>query len=240
MNSMYEADNRYDGFAADATQEARISFIRRVYGHLLGATLLFVAAAAICVNTPAIYQPLFSLLTMQWGGLLLMVGFMAASGIAQAMAMNRTNRATQYAGLGLYAVLEAIIFTPLLLYVQMRAGGADVIFQAGTITLIIFGGLTAVVMLTRSDFSFLRNFLWVGSLAAMAVIVVSMFTAGGFTGSLLFISLMVVLFSGWILYDTSNILHHYDTDQHVAAALKLFSSVATLFWWVLRLMSSRD
>lgn len=240
MNSMSEVDYRSDGFAADAALDQRISFIRRVYGHLLGAMLLFVAAAAICVNTPAIWQPMFSLLTMRWGGLLLMVGFMAASALAQAMAYNRTNRAAQYAGLGLYAVAEAVIFTPLLKYVELRAGGADVILQAGTVTLVIFGGLTAIVMLTRSDFSFLRNFLWVGSLAATAVIVVSMFTAGGFSGSLLFMSAMVVLFSGWILYDTSNILHHYETDQHVAASLKLFSSVATLFWWVLRLMSSRD
>ncbi|QDT54331.1 Modulator of FtsH protease YccA [Caulifigura coniformis] len=239
MYSMYDVDNRYDGFAADSSLEQRISFIRRVYGHLLGAMLLFIASAALFVNTPAIYQPLFSLLSLRWGPLLLIGGFMAASAVAQSMAYNRTSRGTQYFGLGLYAVLEALIFTPLLLYVQLRQG-ADVIMQAGTVTLIIFGGLSAVVMLTRSDFSFLRNFLWLGSLAAFAVIIVSMFTGGGITGSLLFMSAMVVLFSGWILYDTSNILHHYDTDQYVAAALKLFSSVATLFWWVLRLMSSRD
>jgi len=239
MNSMYEVDNRYDGFAADASLEQRIGFIRRVYGHLLGAMLLFVACAALFVNTPAIVQPLFSLLSLKWGPLLLIGGFMAASFVAQSMAQNRSSRGAQYFGLALYSVLQAVIFTPLLYFVQMRQG-ADVIMQAGTITLVIFGGLSAVVMLTRSDFSFLRNFLWVGSLAAFGVILVSVFTGGGFSGSVLFISAMVVLFSGWILYDTSNILHHYDTDQHVAAALKLFSSVTTLFWWVLRLMSSRD
>ncbi len=240
MNSMYEVDHQYDGFAADASLDQRISFIRRVYGHLLGATLLFIAAAAVCVNTEAIYRPLFGLLTMQWGALLFIGGFMAVSFVAQSMAYNRASRPAQYAGLGLYAVLQAVIFTPLLMYVQMRAGGADVIMQAGTVTLIIFGGLSAVVMLTRADFSFLRNFLWVGTLAAFAVIVVSIFMGSGITGSLLFMSLMIVLFSAWILYDTSNILHHYDTDQYIPAALKLFSSVATLFWWVLRLMSSRE
>jgi len=236
---MYDVDNRYDGFAADSSLEQRISFIRRVYGHLLGATLLFVACAALFVSTPGIREPLFSLLSLRWGPLLLIGGFMAASFVAQSMAQNRTNRAAQYFGLGLYTVLQAVIFTPLLYFVQLRQG-ADVIMQAGTITLIIFGGLSAIVMLTRSDFSFLRNFLWVGSLAAFAVIIASTFMGGGFTGSTLFISAMVVLFSGWILYDTSNILHHYDTDQHVAATLALFSSVVTLFWWVLRLMSSRD
>ena len=54
---------------------------------------------------------------------------------------------------------------------------------------------------------------------------------------------MVVLASGYILYDTSNILHHYRTNQHVAAALALFASVALLFWYVIRILialSGRD
>ena len=47
---------------------------------------------------------------------------------------------------------------------------------------------------------------------------------------------MVLLASGYILYDTSNILHHYRTDQHVAAALALFASVALLFWYVIQIL----
>jgi uncharacterized protein len=49
------------------------------------------------------------------------------------------------------------------------------------------------------------------------------------------------LASGYILYNTSNVLHHYRTDQHVGAALELFAALALLFWYVLRIfMSSRD
>jgi hypothetical protein len=44
-----------------------------------------------------------------------------------------------------------------------------------------------------------------------------------------------------ILYDTSNVLHHYPEDRYVGAALQLFASVALMFWYVLRLfMGSRD
>lgn len=52
---------------------------------------------------------------------------------------------------------------------------------------------------------------------------------------------MVVLMSGYIVYYTSNVLYHYRTDQHVAAALALFASVATLFWYILQIamLSSR-
>jgi FtsH-binding integral membrane protein len=45
------------------------------------------------------------------------------------------------------------------------------------------------------------------------------------------------------MYDTSNVLHHYRTDQYVAASLALFASVAMLFFYVLRLVmafSNRD
>jgi FtsH-binding integral membrane protein len=58
-----------------------------------------------------------------------------------------------------------------------------------------------------------------------------------------FSAAMIVFASGYILYDTSNVLHHYRTDQYVAASLALFASVALLFWYVLRIMialSNRD
>jgi FtsH-binding integral membrane protein len=47
---------------------------------------------------------------------------------------------------------------------------------------------------------------------------------------------MVLFASVAILYDTSQVLHHYRTDQHVAASLSLFASVALLFWYVLRIV----
>ena len=43
---------------------------------------------------------------------------------------------------------------------------------------------------------------------------------------------------GAILYDTSNVLHHYRTEQYVAAALALFASVALLFWYILQIVIS--
>ena len=54
-------------------------------------------------------------------------------------------------------------------------------------------------------------------------------------------SLAMVAFAGAaILYDTSNVLHHYPEDRYVAASLQLFASVALLFWYILRIFMSRD
>jgi hypothetical protein len=48
---------------------------------------------------------------------------------------------------------------------------------------------------------------------------------------------MIVLPGAAILYDTSNVIHHYEEDQYIAAALQLFASVALMFWYVLSLLS---
>jgi FtsH-binding integral membrane protein len=50
---------------------------------------------------------------------------------------------------------------------------------------------------------------------------------------------MVALAGASILYDTSNVLHHYPEDRYVGAALQLFASVAMMLWYVLRLLMSR-
>jgi hypothetical protein len=111
------------------------------------------------------------------------------------------------------------------------------------VTGVVFAGLTLVVFITRADFSFLRMFLWLGGLAAMGFIVAAIFmpmlVANFSMLGLIFTCAMIVLACGYILYDTSNVLHHYRTNQHVAAALALFASVAILFWYILRLFMNR-
>ena len=99
---------------------------------------------------------------------------------------------------------------------------------------VFFTALTAVVFIWKTDFSFLRGILAVGGMVAMGVIVVSLIF--GFDLGVLFSAVMVVFASATVLYKTSNVLHHYRTDQHVAAALGLFSSVALLFWYILRIV----
>ena len=99
--------------------------------------------------------------------------------------------------------------------------------------------MTAVVFITRKDFSFMRSILMFGGFAAMGFIVCGIIF--GFRLGPIFTYAMIAFACGYILYDTSNVLHHYRIGQHVAAALALFASVALLFWYVLQLvMSSRD
>jgi FtsH-binding integral membrane protein len=113
-----------------------------------------------------------------------------------------------------------------------------VIVKAGVVTLGLFLGLTSVVFLTRRDFSFLGPILMVGGFVALGFIASGLIF--GFSLGSVFAFVMVAFAGAAILYDTSNILHRYRTDQHVAASLSLFASVALLFWYILSIFSSRD
>ena len=146
------------------------------------------------------------------------------------------SRTTQYVGLGLYVLLEAVIFLPLI-YIALAYTGTEILSQAAIITLSLFGGLTAVVFMTRLDFSFLRSILVIGGFLSLGLIVAG--ALFGFELGLWFSVGMVVIAAGSILYQTYNVKNEYTTDQYVGAALQLFSSVMLLFWYILRILLSR-
>ena len=101
----------------------------------------------------------------------------------------------------------------------------------------MFGGLTAVVFLTKTDFSFLRTAITVGGFISLGLIVAG--ALFGFNLGLWFSVGMVVLASGSILYQTSQVKDQFGTGQYVGAALQLFASVMLLFWYILRILMSR-
>jgi FtsH-binding integral membrane protein len=222
--------------AAQAESTERAAFIRRTYAHLAGAILAFIGLEALLLMAVKEYD----LPLMQWLGasrgmwLIIMIAWMGASWVANMWARSETSVAVQYLGLGLYVVAEALIMLPLLYIAQIFAGPGT-IATAGILTLCVFGGLTVSVFITRKDYSFLGPIISVASLIALGVILASFLFSFNLLG-VFFAFAMVGLMAACILYQTSGILLHYRTDQHVAAALGLFASVATLFWWILRIL----
>lgn len=225
--------------ADQASRDARASFIAKTYLHLFGAIAAFVLIEAVLLNLP-IAERLTMTMVSGYNWLMVLGAFMLVSHVANRWAHNATSLATQYIGLSLYVVAEAVIFLPLL-YVASRFGGPNVIPTAGVITATVFTGLTAVVLLTRKNFSFLGPFLGTMGFVALGFIVCSLLF--GFDLGMLFTVAMIALAAGYILYSTSKVLHEYRIGQHVAASLALFAAVALLFWYILRLLmmlSSRD
>ena len=215
---------------ADTT--VRTEFIRRTYNHLAGAVLAFLLVEALLLQ----WSGATMLMRAMVGGyawLIVLAAFMGVSWLAEKWARSDTSPQMQYLGLGLYIVAEAVIFLPLL-YVAAYFSSPNVIPTAGIITLLLFGGLTMVAFTTRKDFSFLSGVLTLGGFVALGVIVASLLF--GFSLGIFFAGLMIAYAAGAILYNTSNVLHHYRPEQHVAASLALFASVALLFWYVVQLV----
>ena len=162
-------------------------------------------------------------------------GFVVVSWLARSVVHRAESKPAQYAALAGYVLAQAVIFVPLLFIADKYAPGA--ITSAAAITLVAFAALTMVVFWTRKDFSFLRGILMWGGIVALALIVGG--AIFGFQLGTYFSVGMVALAGAAILYDTSNVLHHYPEDRYVAAALELFASVALMMWYVLRLLMSR-
>ena len=227
--------------AAQASSADRARFITRTYLHLVAAIGVFAALELLWFATP-LAQAMFSVLAQgRFAWLIFMAAFVGVSYLANHWALNSVSKTKQYLGLGLYTVAESILFVPLIGLALVAGSGPDgdagILPKAMLITLTLFGGLTGVVFITRKDFSFLRSVLLFGGFAALGLAFAS--AIFGFTLGMAFSYAMIALACGYILYDTSNVLQHYRTDQYVGAALALFAAVMLLFWYVLRILLDR-
>ena len=229
---------------AQAPASERAAFFRRTYGLVAIGFAAFAALLAIFFLgfdrqegiAFALFSGLFSMMRSLggWSILLVMLAFWGGTTVAQSLAFNRASRSSQYAGLGLYVVLEALIFIPLIGYVILSTKGnaSTVLVPAGIVTGGMIAGLTALVFMTNLDFSFLKVAIILGSFAALAIVLVA--AIAGLSLGAWFSIAMIILMATVILYQTNEIKNTLETDQHVAAAFILFSSFVTLLFYVIR------
>jgi len=207
----------------------RGAFITQTYIHLFGAILAFVGIEVALFRTGAAESITQFVAGTSW--LIVLGAFMVVSWLATRFANKSASPAAQYLGLAAFVAAEAIIFVPLLYIADKFAPGA--IQSAAICTMLGFAGLTAVAFGTRADFSFLRGILIWAGISAVVLIVASVIF--GFNLGTIFSVAMVAVAGASILYDTSNVIHHYPRDRYVAASLQLFASVALMFWYILRI-----
>ncbi|MCE9574099.1 MAG: Bax inhibitor-1 family protein [Deltaproteobacteria bacterium] len=230
-----------EGAVATLGVSDRVAFLRRTYAHL-GVALVGWAAMTVGIFR---FATNFSLkfsefaLRGQWNWLMVIGAFMLVQMGAQALSRSEASKGYQYAGLTLAVVAESIILQPLIWIIfarfangELSADPRTIVMEAGIATLAIFTGLTLTVFVTKKDFSFLRGALMIASFAALGIIVGS--AIFGFHLGIIFVGAMIVLMAGYILMQTSMVMKSYPPTAHVAAALMLFSTVATLFWYVLQ------
>jgi hypothetical protein len=236
---MEDFTSSFGNSVAEAAPADRASFIRRTYTLLAVAILAFIAVEGFLFASgiaTVIASVIFKGGMLGW---LLVLGlFMGVSFLANRWATSETSVSTQYLGLGIFIIAEAIIFVPLIMVATSVSGDGSVLMKAGITTIGLFLGITMTVFITRTDFSWLGPVLAIGGFAALGFIVAS--AIFGFSLGSVFAFIMVAFAGTAILYETSNVLHRYNTKQHVAASLTLFASIALLFWYILSIFSSRD
>lgn len=196
--------------------------IRNTYA-LLSITLLFSAACAGISMALQLPHPGLLLTLAGYFGLLFLTYRLqnSAWGLAAVFAL------TGFMGYTLGPILN--------MYLSLPNGGQIVMTALGG-TGVIFLGLSAYALTTRKDFSFLGGFLFVGILVAfvgaLAAVIFSLPAV-----SLAMSAMFVLLMSGYILWQTSQLVHGGETN-YILATVSLYVSIYNLFTSLLHLLGA--
>ena len=192
---------------------------------LLSATLLFSAATAgiaMVMNLPP-FSPLLTIIG--YFGLLFLTSKFSNSGMGLVCIFALTG----FMGLTLGPIIN--------LYLTMFSNGHELVMTALGGTGIIFLGLSGYALTSRKDFSFLGGFLMVGILVAFLAGIVAMFVPSMPGMSLAVSAMFILLMSGMILYQTSEIIHGGETN-YILATVTLYVSIYNLFLSLLHILGA--
>ena len=149
--------------------------------------------------------------------------------------------ANSAAGIGVVFAFTGLLgasLGPILNYYLGTASGGQVVMQALGTTALIFFALSAYVLTTRKDFSFMGGFLFVGLIAvlvcALGMMVASFFGVYMPMAQVVLSGVIALLFSGFILYDTSRIVNGGETN-YIMATTSLYLNILNLFTALLHL-----
>lgn len=199
--------------AASVTTKDRLVFIKKVYSLL-----------AMSMGTAAIGAYLGS------GPLLLLVApNMMLFFILQIALIFFASFAARKPGLNMVALFSFTTVSGLTLGPLLYQVGPSIAAEAFALTAITFAGLSMYVVYSKKDFSFMSGFLMTGLIVLVVGGLLNMFFIQSGMMHFVMSGASVLLFSGFILYDTSNIMRYYGTDEYVSATLALYLDVLNLF-----------
>ncbi len=199
--------------AASVSTTDRLTFIKKVYSLL-----------AMSMGTAAVGAYLGS------GPLLLLVApNMMLFFILQIALIFFASFAARKPGLNMVALFSFTTVSGLTLGPLLYQVGPSIAAEAFALTAITFAGLSLYVVYSRKDFSFMSGFLMTGLIVLVVGGLLNMFFIQSGMMHFVMSGASVLLFSGFILYDTSNILRYYGTDEYVSATLALYLDILNLF-----------
>lgn len=126
-----------------------------------------------------------------------------------------------------FGAITGMAISPLVGFVAAKGGW--LVMQSFMTAAVAFVALSAYTFVSRRDFSFLKGFVWTGLIALIVLGLLNYFFFASGMVALASAGIGVLLFSAFILYDTSNVLRTYPNDEYIAAALTLYLDVFLLF-----------
>src|SRR5215213_9319335 len=213
--------------AARAGVEERMGFVRKVYALFFAAMLFAIVGVGIGFAFPAL---MLGVARHPWLTFFALIG-----GVMGAQAV-RLVPGVNLAALFGFTTLTGVIISPLIaVYTQLNPAS---IWQAGLLTVGIFGGLTAYVFVSKKDFSFMRGMVVTGLIVVVLASLLNVFVVGSSAFSFAISCAALLLFSGFVLYDTSNIIRRYPVNEYVAGALSLYLDAFNIFMALLRILNA--
>lgn len=145
--------------------------------------------------------------------------------------------ANSSAGIGIVFLITGMLgfgLGPILsMYASLPNGGNIIMLSLGG-TGVIFMGLSAYALATRKDFSFMGGFLMVGFLLVLLAALANIFLQIP-AMSLMISAVVIMIMSGFILYDTSRIIHGGETN-YVLATIGLYMTIFNIFISLLHIL----
>ncbi|PSJ18695.1 Bax inhibitor-1/YccA family protein [Nitrosomonas supralitoralis] len=141
------------------------------------------------------------------------------------------------AGIGIVFLITGLLgfgLGPMLTMYASLPNGGNIITLSLAGTGAIFMGLSAYVLTTRKDFSFLGGFLMVGFLLVLLAALANIFLQIP-AMSLMISAVVIMIMSGFILYDTSRIIHGGETN-YVLATIGLYMTIFNIFISLLQIL----
>ena len=209
---------------AEAPVIDRLSFLKRVYGLLSLSLITGILAGTFALNN----EPLLALVAKN-----IIWFFIAEIAMIFLCMWKRKDKTLGLVFLFGFTSLTGLVSAPLVYAYQ------SVAFPAAILTMVTFISLTSYVMITKKDFSFLKGILLVGIVLMVVGGLLNLFFFKSFGIQYYMAWGGVFLFSGFILYDTSNIIRRYNTDEAVLGALALYLDILNLFLNLLIILGGR-
>jgi FtsH-binding integral membrane protein len=226
--------------AMTAANRGTLALVQKIYGLFLLCILAAVGTGGLLMTSPAqdvghgLMVPSGVVAAYNANILIFIVAILLLIGMRAVGRMPGINVVVMLA----FASLMGAMATPQV-FIHTAQDGPGTVYLAGAMTTIVFVGLSLIAFLSRTDF----NFLGAGLMVALLALIVGSLLNGFFFHAqwvyMMYSWLGVVIFSGFVLFDTSRILRQAREDDAVICAISIFLDALNLFLLILNLLGGR-